>query len=35
MRAAFKQYMQEVRDGVFPAAEHTFTVADDVLKKLY
>ncbi|MDR1686871.1 MAG: 3-methyl-2-oxobutanoate hydroxymethyltransferase [Desulfovibrio sp.] len=35
MRTAFKQYMQEVRDGVFPAAEHTFTVADDVLKKLY
>ncbi|MDR2604500.1 MAG: 3-methyl-2-oxobutanoate hydroxymethyltransferase [Desulfovibrio sp.] len=35
MRAAFKQYAQEVRDGVFPAAEHTFTVADDFLKKLY
>ncbi|MDR2125122.1 MAG: 3-methyl-2-oxobutanoate hydroxymethyltransferase [Desulfovibrio sp.] len=35
MRAAFKQYAQEVRDGVFPAAEHTFTVADEVLKKLY
>jgi 3-methyl-2-oxobutanoate hydroxymethyltransferase len=35
MRTAFKQYMQEVRDGVFPAAEHSFTTADDFLKKLY
>lgn len=32
---AFKRYIDEVRDGVFPAKEHTFKVSDDVLEKLY
>ncbi|MGL4655326.1 MAG: 3-methyl-2-oxobutanoate hydroxymethyltransferase [Sarcina sp.] len=32
---AFKRYIDEVRDGVFPASEHTFKLSDDVLEKLY
>jgi 3-methyl-2-oxobutanoate hydroxymethyltransferase len=35
MHEAFTQYIQEVREGVFPSPEHSFTVADDFLKKLY
>ncbi|MDR1945617.1 MAG: 3-methyl-2-oxobutanoate hydroxymethyltransferase [Desulfovibrio sp.] len=35
MRTAFTQYISEVREGVFPAAEHSFDAADDFLKKLY
>ena len=32
---AFKKYIDEVKDGVFPSSEHTFKVSDDVLEKLY
>ncbi|MGS0763231.1 3-methyl-2-oxobutanoate hydroxymethyltransferase [Syntrophomonas curvata] len=32
---ALKAYKQEVEDGSFPGPEHSFTMADDVLDKLY
>lgn len=32
---ALKAYKQEVEDGSFPGSEHCFTIADDVLDKLY
>lgn len=35
MKLAFSQYIEEVNDGVFPSAEHEFTISDDVLEKLY
>lgn len=31
---AFKSYIEEVGSGIFPGAEHTFTIKDDELKKL-
>ncbi|MGL4759854.1 MAG: 3-methyl-2-oxobutanoate hydroxymethyltransferase [Sarcina sp.] len=33
--SAFKKYIDEVKDGVFPSSEHTFKVKDEVLEKLY
>lgn len=35
MREGFKQYIKEVKDGSFPAAEHSFKIDDDVINKLY
>ena len=35
MTAAFKGYIEDVKNGSFPEEKHTFTVADDVLSKLY
>lgn len=35
MRDAFASYDAAVKDGSFPTAEHTYTIADDVLEKLY
>lgn len=35
MREAFKEYSREVKDGSFPAPEHTFAISDDVISKLY
>ncbi len=35
MKEAFQQYSQEVKNGEFPAQEHTFKISDDVLEKLY
>lgn len=35
MKDAFMQYIEETRAGIFPAAEHTFKISDDVLEKLY
>lgn len=35
MKEAFKKYSQEVKNGSFPSEEHTFSISDDVLKKLY
>lgn len=32
---AMKDYKTEVEAGTFPAAEHTFTISEEVLKKLY
>lgn len=35
MRAAFKQYDEEVKNGSFPAVEHTYAIDDDIIEKLY
>lgn len=35
MLTAVAAYKEEVTGRAFPAAEHTFTIADDVLEKLY
>lgn len=35
MTEAFKAYDEEVKNGTFPAEEHTFKISDDVLDKLY
>lgn len=35
MQRAFAEYAREVREGTFPGEEHGFSIADDVLKKLY
>lgn len=35
MTVAFNKYINEVRDGVFPAEEHSFKISDDVIEKLY
>lgn len=35
MTQAFSDYIKEVKDGTFPAEEHTFGISDDVMKKLY
>ncbi|WP_017413352.1 3-methyl-2-oxobutanoate hydroxymethyltransferase [Clostridium tunisiense] len=35
MREAFKQYIEEVKAGSFPAKEHEFKIDEEVLEKLY
>ena len=35
MTAAFKAYDEEVKNGTFPAEEHTFKIDDSILDKLY
>jgi 3-methyl-2-oxobutanoate hydroxymethyltransferase len=35
MRAAFKAYDEEVKNGTFPSKEHTFAIDDSVIEKLY
>ncbi len=35
MKAAFRAYCQEVQTGRFPAKEHEYAMADEVLQKLY
>ena len=35
MTNAFKQYIEEVQCGVFPAEENTFSINKDVIEKLY
>lgn len=35
MKEAFKVYSQEVKEGVFPDKEHTFSISDEVINKLY
>lgn len=35
MREGFTAYIDEVKAGTFPGPEHTFTISDDVLNKLY
>lgn len=32
---AMKDYKTEVEAGTFPAAEHTFTISEEVMEKLY
>ncbi len=35
MQGAFKQFKKEVEEGQFPSKEHTFSISDEVLEKLY
>lgn len=35
MKAAFKGYIDEVGEGVFPAAEHGYGISNEVIQKLY
>lgn len=35
MREGLEAYVKEVREGTFPAKEHTFGIKDEVLEKLY
>jgi 3-methyl-2-oxobutanoate hydroxymethyltransferase len=35
LRAAFEMYITEVSQGSFPAKEHEFSIADEILDKLY
>ncbi|RDU24820.1 3-methyl-2-oxobutanoate hydroxymethyltransferase [Anaerosacchariphilus polymeriproducens] len=35
MKEAFHKYIQEVKDEVFPGAEHEYAIADEVIDKLY
>lgn len=35
MNIAFKRYIEEVKDGVFPSEEHSFKINDKVIEKLY
>lgn len=35
MTAAFRQYDAEVKNGSFPAKEHTYAIDEDVIEKLY
>ncbi|WP_066679154.1 3-methyl-2-oxobutanoate hydroxymethyltransferase [Clostridium septicum] len=35
MNGAFKKYINEVRDGVFPEEVHSFKISDEVIEKLY
>lgn len=34
MTGAFQNYMREVKAGTFPAAEHTYKIADEIMEKL-
>ncbi|MDB6352430.1 3-methyl-2-oxobutanoate hydroxymethyltransferase [Trichococcus sp. K1Tr] len=35
MQTAIEDYINEVKNGAFPAAEHTFALSDAVIEKLY
>lgn len=35
MKDAFKQYIAEVKSGVFPSEEHTFKIDDEIIESLY
>ncbi len=35
MKEAFKAYIEEIEQGTFPAEEHSYKIADEVIKKLY
>lgn len=35
MNIAFRKYIEEIKDGVFPAEEHFFKISDEVIEKLY
>lgn len=35
MKAAFEKYIEETKDGSFPAEKHTFKISEDVINKLY
>lgn len=35
MKGAFQNYIKEVQEGSFPAEEHTYSISDDIIEKLY
>ena len=35
MNIAFRKYIEEIKDGVFPAEEHSFKISDEAIEKLY
>ena len=35
MTEAFKTFDQEVKEGVFPAQEHTYKIDEDIIGRLY
>ncbi len=35
MKEGFEGYIREVKEGTFPAEEHSFKIADDIIEKLY
>lgn len=35
MKEAFAAYIEETKQGSFPAPEHTFKISEDVINKLY
>ena len=35
MKEAFMDYSREVKEGTFPAEEHTFAISDEIIEKLY
>jgi len=35
MKEAFKDYIKEVKAGVFPGQEHSFKISDEIIEKLY
>ncbi len=35
MKNGFNQYITEVKSGAYPAKEHTFSISDEILDKLY
>lgn len=35
MKEAFKAYIEEIEQGAFPAEEHSYKIADEVIEKLY
>ena len=35
IKNAFKEYIEEVQNGNFPAEEHTYKIDDDIIEKLY
>lgn len=35
MKQGFSNYIQEVQESTFPAKEHTFQIADEIINKLY
>ncbi|RKI40656.1 3-methyl-2-oxobutanoate hydroxymethyltransferase [bacterium D16-51] len=35
MKKAFSDYAREVREGTFPAQEHTYKIEDEIIEKLY
>ena len=35
MKNAFKEYIEDVQNGNFPAEEHTYKIDDDIIEKLY
>ena len=35
MKEAFAAYIEETKQGSFPAPEHAFKISEDVINKLY